>query len=66
MQVGDQTFELGRYLARVLATCACEKRPEWGDTQWLDVSSHEVVTTYRRADGTKVTFAVIDGRGRRA
>jgi hypothetical protein len=62
MRIGEQTFDLGRYHARVLAIRACQKRPEWYDTQWLEVSGREVVTACRQSDGTEVTFAVIDGK----
>ena len=61
MRIGEQTFDLGRYHARVLAIRACQKRPEWHDTQWLEVSG-KVVTACRQSDGTEVTFAVIDGK----
>jgi hypothetical protein len=62
MQVGDRMFELGRYYARALAIGACEGRPDWREAEWLDVNDTEAVASFRRPDGTEVTFAVLDER----
>lgn len=64
MQIGDRTFQLGRYPTRGLAMDACERRPEWHDTQWRNMDDGQAITIFQRKDGTEVTFAVLDAFSR--
>ena len=59
MQIGDRTFQLGRYSTRGLAMDACERRPEWHEMQWQNMDDGQAVAVFQRKDGTEVTFAAL-------